>query len=80
MAKKTENKNEFDDISLEDLLKLEKASAIICKRYESATKSYDGSIINNNEYSKFKKYNDFHNLIINKMEDIVEKEITNLND
>lgn len=79
MAKKEENKNENNNFSLEELLKYEKASAIICKRYESATRSYDGSIINSEEYSKFMKYNDFHNFIINKLEEIVEKEINSIN-
>jgi len=64
-----------ENYTLEDLLKLEKASRLICMKYENSTKNYDGSIANNDEYTLFKKYNDFHNGILVKIEKLLDKEI-----
>lgn len=61
--------------TINDLLQLEKAAKIICLRYENTIKNYDGSIINNAEYAKFKKFNEFRNEIINELEKEINKEI-----
>lgn len=61
-------KEKNKEYSLSSLLELEKASRIVCSKYENSTKNYDGTIINNEEYALFKKYNDFHNEIISLIE------------
>lgn len=69
------DKKEFWDYPLSALLELEKASRIVCSKYENSTKNYDGTIINNEEYSLFRKYNDFHNKIISLIEEKINDEI-----
>lgn len=64
MEKKTDKK-----YSLNDLLIIEKAARVACMKYESTSKSYDGSIINNDQYIMFKKYNDFRNKIVSEIEE-----------
>lgn len=66
-------KEKHEEYSLSTLLELEKASRIVCSKYENSTKNYDGSIINNEEYALFKKYNDFHNNIISLIEKILDE-------
>lgn len=68
-------KEKKEEYTLSSLLELEKASRIVCSKYENSTKNYDGTIINNEEYSLFKKYNDFHNKIISLIEGKLNDEI-----
>lgn len=67
----------MEKYTLSELIQFEKASRIVCMKYESASKNYDGTIINNAEYVKFKKYNDFRLLIISEIEKMLDKEIKN---
>lgn len=68
-AKKESVKNTIDGLSMEDLVLLEKMARLVCTKYENITKRYDGSIDTTQpKYSAFKKYNDIHNGIIDKME------------
>lgn len=69
----------ISNYTLTALLELEKAARIVCMKYESASKNYDGSIINNEQYALFKKYNDFRNGVIEKIEKILDNEIGNIN-
>lgn len=73
-------KEKLSDYKLATLLELEKASRIVCMKYESASKSYDGSIINNEQYSLFSKYNMFRNRVIEEMERQLNEEIKILDD
>jgi len=68
-------KENTENYTLEELLKLEKASRLVCMKYENSTKNYDGSIANNDEYTLFKKYNDFHNEMLYEIEKILDNEI-----
>lgn len=69
-------KENISDYTLTVLLELEKAARIVCMKYESASKNYDGSIINNDQYSLFKKYNDFRSRVIDEMEKRLNEEIS----
>lgn len=69
-------KENISNYTLTVLLELEKAARIICMKYESASKNYDGSIINNDQYSLFKKYNDFRSRVIEEMEKRLNEEIS----
>lgn len=68
-------KQKLSGYNLSTLLELEKASRIVCMKYESASKNYDGSIINNEQYVLFKKYNDFRSEVISEMEKRLNEEI-----
>jgi hypothetical protein len=68
-------KQKLSGYNLSTLLELEKASRIVCMKYESASKNYDGSIINNDQYVLFKKYNDFRSEVISEMEKRLNEEI-----
>lgn len=68
-------KEKKEEYTLSSLLELEKASRIVCLKYENSTKNYDGTITNNEEYSLFKKYNDFHNKIVSLIEGKLNDEI-----
>ena len=68
-------KQKLSGYNLSTLLELEKASRIVCMKYESASKNYDGSIINNDQYALFKKYNDFRSEVISEMEKRLNEEI-----
>ena len=59
---------EIEILTIDDLLKYEKASRIVCKKYENSCKTYDGSITNREEYEKFLVYNNIHERIINAIE------------
>jgi len=72
-------KEMLEKYSIDELIVLEKAARIVCMKYESASKNYDGSIINNEQYALFKKYNDFRNGVIEKIEKILDNEIGNIN-
>lgn len=72
-------KENIENYTLSILLELEKATRIVCMKYESATKNYDGSIVNNEEYSMFRKYNDFRNRIISEIEKRLDDEINYAN-
>ena len=62
-------KNSIDDMTLMDLVYVEKTLNVVCRKYENALKSYDGSIVrNSNEYTKFQSLNNLHNRVISKME------------
>lgn len=53
------------ELSLLELMLYERASELVCKKYENSCKNYDGSITNDEEYSLFLKYNKIHeNLLI----------------
>lgn len=69
-------KENISNYTLTALLELEKAARIVCMKYESASKNYDGSIINNDQYSLFKKYNDFRSRVIDEMEERLNEEIS----
>jgi hypothetical protein len=69
-------KENISNYTLTVLLELEKAARIVCMKYESASKNYDGSIINNDQYSLFKKYNDFRSRVIDEMEKRLNEEIS----
>jgi len=73
-------KEKLSNYTLAALLELEKAARIVCMKYESASKSYDGSIINNEQYSMFSKYNMFRNRVIEEMEKQLNEEIKYLDD
>ena len=73
-------KEKLSNYTLSTLLELEKAARIVCMKYESASKSYDGSIINNEQYSMFSKYNMFRNRVIEEMEKQLSEEIKYLDD
>jgi hypothetical protein len=63
------NKPRLESISLFDLLTLEKASGLICKRYENTVKMYDGTInAKGGEYARFKTYLDIHTNVLNEIE------------
>lgn len=68
-------KQKLSGYNLSTLLELEKALRIVCMKYESASKNYDGSIINNDQYVLFKKYNDFRSGVISEMEKRLNEEI-----
>jgi len=63
-----EKKEDLTKCGLTELIELEKIARIVCMKYESSSKSYDGTIINNGEYSLFNLYNTFRNDVINEME------------
>lgn len=73
-------KENIKNYTLTVLLELEKASRIVCMKYESASKNYDGSIINNDQYALFKKYNDFRGRVIEELENRLNEEITYLDE
>lgn len=63
------NKPRIETISLFELLTLEKASGLICKRYENTVKMYDGTInAKGGEYARFKTYLDIHTNVLNEIE------------
>ena len=64
----------FSHLSLMELIYAEKAAKIICQRYENSIKNYDGSIAHNSvEYNKFKQFNNIHQEILDKIEEILLK-------
>lgn len=72
--------NYLKKFKLKELLELEKASSIVCMKYENSSRMYDGSISNEHLYEKFKKYNDFHSDVVLAIENIIDSEISNKND
>lgn len=73
-TKKESVKNTIDGLSMEDLVLLEKMARLVCAKYENITKRYDGTIDTAQpKYSAFKKYNDIHNAVIDKMELLLSK-------
>ena len=63
------SKPTLKSISLFDLLTLEKASGLICKRYENTVKMYDGTInAKGGEYVRFKTFLDIHTNVLNEIE------------
>jgi hypothetical protein len=63
------SKPRLESISLFDLLTLEKASGLICKRYENTVKMYDGTInAKSGEYARFKTFLDIHTNVLNEIE------------
>ena len=66
--------DKFSQLSLMELIYAEKAAKIICQRYENSIKNYDGSIAHNSaEYNKFKQFNNLHQEILDKIEEILLK-------
>lgn len=64
-----QTKPTLKSITLFDLLTLEKAASLICRRYENTVKMYDGSINRNScEYNSFKTYLDIHTNVLNEIE------------
>lgn len=64
-----QTKPTLKSISLFDLLTLEKAASLICRRYENTIKMYDGSVNRNSyEYNSFKTYLDIHTNVLNEIE------------
>ena len=72
--KLTVTEDKFSHLSLMELIYAEKAAKIICQRYENSIKNYDGSIAHNSvEYNKFKQFNNLHQEILDKIEEILLK-------
>ena len=68
----TVTEDKFSHLSLMELIYAEKAAKIICQRYENSIKNYDGSIAHNSvEYNKFKQFNNLHQEILDKIEEIL---------
>lgn len=66
---KEKNKKTIDSMTLPELVYAEKASRLVCQKYENTVKNYDGSFQQNTiEYEKFKKINTIHQNILNKIE------------
>ena len=64
----------FSQLSLMELVFAEKAAKIICQRYENSIKNYDGSIARNSvEYNKFKKFNNLHQELLDKIEETLSR-------
>ena len=64
----------FSQLSLMELVYAEKAAKIICQRYENSIKNYDGSIAHNSvEYNKFKKFNNLHQELLDKIEETLSR-------
>jgi len=64
----------FSQLSLMELVYAEKAAKIICQRYENSIKNYDGSIARNSvEYNKFKKFNNLHQELLDKIEETLSR-------
>ena len=62
------------ELSLIELVYAEQATSAICKKYENSIKNYDGSIIRGGtDYAKFTTFNNMHNNIISKLENILLK-------
>ena len=72
-------KKTMEELTLSELNVLEKSSFIVCKMYENASRVYDGSITNGPSYEKFKKYNDFHAMVIAQMEKKIDEIIAKTN-
>jgi hypothetical protein len=71
MSEKSKNVLERN-FSIDELIALEKMARIACMKYENSTKRYDGVIDKNSvEYDKFVKYNSIHNIIIDKIEELL---------
>ena len=69
---KVENKknDKLTDLSLTDLVYIEKSIKVVCQRYENSIKNYDGSISHNTpNYKKFQLFNELHHKVLNKMEE-----------
>jgi hypothetical protein len=59
----------INEISLTDLIGLEKIANILCKNYENSIKMYDGTINTNvREYRIYTEYNNIRLQILNEME------------
>lgn len=69
----------MNKLTLKELIDLEKASSVICMKYENASRVYDGSIAQGPSYEKFKKYNDFHNKVIQQMEKMIDETMSKTN-
>ena len=68
----TVTEDKFSQLSLMEFIYAEKAAKIICQRYENSIKNYDGSIAHNSvEYNKFKQFNNLHQEILDKIEEIL---------
>lgn len=64
----TEDK--FSQLSLMELVYVEKAARIVCQKYENTVKNYDGSFRQNgDDYNNFKKFNTLRNKVISKLEE-----------
>ena len=61
-------KSKIEDLSIEDLLTYEKATSVVCKKYENSCKTYDGSITNREEYDTFLFFNKIHERVISAMQ------------
>lgn len=58
----------INEISLTDLIGLEKITNILCKNYENSIKMYDGTINTNvREYRIYTEYNNIRLQILNEM-------------
>lgn len=63
------NKIKLNEVSVGELVDLERACSLICKNYENATKMYDGSINTNiKEYSDFNYFNNIRRNLIKEIE------------
>lgn len=66
---KNDKKNIIDDLTLTDLVYVEKAINVVCKKYENTLRNYDGSISRHSkEYEKFQIFNELRSNVIEKME------------
>ena len=69
-----ETNEKFSQLTIMELVYAEKAAKIICQRYENSIKNYDGSIARNSvEYNKFKKFNNLHQELLDKIEETLSR-------
>lgn len=60
-------------MDLARLLEYEKASRIICRKYENSMKNYDGSIQEGADYRTFDKYNKIHEKVLTLIEEKLDE-------
>lgn len=69
MAEKAQTVS-LKDLTIEELVQYEKASAVICQKYENSLRQYDGSISSyDNEYGNFDRLNNIRCRILDEMEE-----------
>lgn len=61
-------KSKISDLTISELVDLEKAATIICKNYENGVKMYNGTI--NTLTSEYKNFDDFNNIRISILKEI----------
>lgn len=75
MAENKEKKG-LKSLDMADLVNYEKATRLLCIKYENSFKGYDGSMRDNfskDDYDKFEKYNNFHMAILDEFEERIKE-------